>query len=84
MAAITKRQQIGRVRRINGDKHSLSLVFINGKGILRGSDFWRVGHVPQQMFEITEQHEADADAQVVPILLAGTELGAAVLIAAIT
>ena len=72
------------VHRINGDNHCLTLVFINGKSNLRGSDFWRVGHIAQQMFEITEQHEADAGAQIVPVFLAGTELGAAVLIPTVT
>jgi hypothetical protein len=72
------------VRRINGDKHDVSLVFINGKSILRSSDFWRIGQMPQKMLKISIEHDSDDGTKVIPILLARTELGAAVLIAAIT
>lgn len=84
MAAITKRQQIGAVRRINGDKHSVALVFIDGNGLLRGSNFWRVGQMPQKMLKISIEHDSDDCTQVVPVLLARTELGAAVLIPTVT
>ena len=50
---------------------------------LRGSDFGRIGQVAQKMLIVTKEHDADNSAQVVPILLFGTELGAAVLIAAV-
>ena len=38
--------------------------------VLRGSDFRWVGHIAQQVIEITEKHKPDTNAQIVPILFA--------------
>jgi len=47
----------------------------------RSSDLGRVGYKTQQMLEVIKKQHPDSHAQIVPVLLTGAELAAAVLVA---